>query len=516
MKKDKEFIKSLINKYLLLIFALALSMACRKNEKIFSGNKLNLRFSADTLYLDTVFNSVSSSTRALRVFNPNKEKIVLNSVSLARGESSFYRMNVNGINGRRVENVEILPEDSIYIFVEITPESKDSPELLYVDSIVFSADVGTQYVNVVSLVKDAYFHFPNRFIANFGLAYSTVGGILTFPNDKPHVVYGYLVVDENEELTLLPGTQMHFHSGSGLWVFNGGRLLVDPNDMGGYENQVVFQGDRLEPFYKDIPGQWGGALGGIFIMGNSTGNIINNAVIQNGTIGLLLDSTTLPNPNVRITNTIIRNHSRAGIFGGYAHVEGGNLLVYNCGLYALYALGGRYDFKHCTFANYWNQSVRSTPAVGLFNFFEDANGIFQVRDISRAYFGSCIIYGSNIQELGINELPGSSLSFEARNCLIRVNPDPDRRGYDITNAQRFNSCLFNLDPLFVNPTKREFFPIISYELKHRSPAIDQANFDDFLNLIEDIKGSLRPFQPPSGDTLGILPIPDIGVYEFSY
>jgi hypothetical protein len=425
-------------------------------------------------------------------------------VSLGRGGASFFRMNVNGTNGKEVKNIEILPEDSIYIFIEITPESKDSPELLYVDSIVFAADAGVQYVNVVSLVKDAYFHFPTRFIENFGLAYSTVGGQVTFPNDKPHVIYGYLVVDEGEQLTLQPGTQMHFHSGSGLWVFNGGRLLVDPNNMGDYENQVVFQGDRLEPFYKDIPGQWGGALGGIFIMGESNGNVINNALIKNGTIGILLDSTTSSAPNVRITNTEIKNHSRAGIFGGYAHVEGANLLVSNCGLYTLYALGGSYDFKHCTFANYWNQSTRSSPAVGLFNFFEDANGLFQLRDIRKAYFGSCILYGSNQQELGINELPSSNLSFEARNCLIKVNPDESRRGYDISNNQRFRNCFFNLNPGFINPSSSTEKPNVSFELDSSSAAIDVANFDDGLNFPLDILGNFRSFNG----------LPDIGAIEY--
>ena len=59
-----------------------------------------------------------------------------------------------------------------------------------------------------------------------------------------------------------------------------------------------------------------------------------------------------------IKNSIINNMSGLGILGQGAYIEGENLLVSNAGQYALALnIGGSYDFKHCTFANYYNLIV---------------------------------------------------------------------------------------------------------------------------------------------------------------
>ncbi|GCD76726.1 MAG: hypothetical protein ACK4EX_02550 [Thermaurantimonas sp.] len=474
-------------------------LSCRK-EFEFTSTRLDLRFSADTLYLDTVFTGLNSSTRILKVFNTSNEGIRIESVALARGEQSWYRLNVNGISGRSVENVEIGPRDSIYIFVEITPLS-NSLELLYVDSIEFRSGGRVRHVHLVSLVNDAYFHFPNRYIPGLGIPYSVAPCNTTLPNDKPHVIYGYWVVDSLCTLTILPGTKLHFHSGSGIWVYNGGTLLVDPQNTGSYENPVIFQGDRLEPFYKEIPGQWGGALGGIFLMGGSKNNVIQNALIKNGTIGIVLDSLDSPNSNTFIKNTRIFNFSRVGILGGFGSAEIQSTVVANCGLYCFYALGGRYSFTFTTFANYWNQSARGTPAVAITNFFEDPDRRIQVRDILKADFSSCIIYGANNQELGLYRAPASSngtFSYFFRNSLIKVDNDSTKRGFDISNPLFFQDCKFNLNPRFRD------IPSNNYSIDSISPVIDQAFFNDAIAIPLDIRGRFRS----NGG------LPDIGAYEY--
>ena len=45
-------------------------------------------------------------------------------------------------------------------------------------------------------------------------------------------------------------------------------------------NEVTFQGDRLDSWYKDIPGQWDR----IWLMPGSINNEINYAIIKNGNI----------------------------------------------------------------------------------------------------------------------------------------------------------------------------------------------------------------------------------------
>ncbi|MCC5917581.1 MAG: hypothetical protein JJU02_09685 [Cryomorphaceae bacterium] len=486
---------SVVFRYLPVLIALTLSvLACRRGDN-FAESGVKLTFSADTIYLDTVFSTVGSSTRVLKVFNPSSDAVNIDQIFLGRGQQSFYRLNINGNSAKSDTDVEILPRDSMYIFIEITGNTQAHPDPIYEDSIIFINKGETQWVNLVTLVQDAHFIYPTRYFTDSEINYSVFPCDTTFNSHKPVVIYGYAVVDANCELIIQDGAQFHFHKNSGLWVFNGGSLKVNPGGVIDYDNPVVFQGDRLEPFYKEIPGQWGGALGGIYIMGNSVNNIINNAVIKNGTIGLVADSTIAANPNLHITNTRFYNFSRAGIFGGYGNFEAENVVAANCGLYTFYALGGRYSFIHSTFANYWNQSSRSTPAIGLFNFFETPDNTFEVRDISKAYFGNCIIYGSNVNELGINQFPGTNLEYTFNRCILKIHPDTAERPFDITNSQKFQQPIVNQNPDFIDPLVND------YQLESTSPAIGTGNTDG-TNVFFDIKGESR------------TPLPDIGAYQF--
>jgi len=75
------------------------------------------------------------------------------------------------------------------------------------------------------------------------------------------------------------------------------------------ENEVIFEGDRLEPFYEDIPGQWQA----IWLYNGSVNNIVNHATIKNGTIGVLCDGDEQDPSKFQITNSQVYNHSNFGI-----------------------------------------------------------------------------------------------------------------------------------------------------------------------------------------------------------
>ena len=49
-----------------------------------------------------------------------------------------------------------------------------------------------------------------------------------------------------------------------------------------YENEVIFEGDRLEPSFEDIPGQWGA----IWLLNGSIENEFNYTTIKNSSIGI--------------------------------------------------------------------------------------------------------------------------------------------------------------------------------------------------------------------------------------
>lgn len=471
-----------------LVVALIFFSSCHK-DPIIKSSGVNLKFSADTVFLDTVFTSVGSSTYILKVFNPDNETVIVDNIRL-NNPASYYRLNVNGTASNNISDVEILPKDSIYIFIETTNNQAPPNQIVYEDQIIFENKGTIQDVKLVTLVWDAEFHYPDNFIvAGSGanatiIPYSIIDCNDQWTRGERHVVYGYVVVDEGCELTIDPGVEVYFHENSGLWVFNGGKLTVAENATPG--DSVLFTGDRLEPFYENSPGQWGGILGGIFIDDSATA-IINNAVIKNAVNAIRLDTAQFQN-QLTLTNTYILNSSRVGLYGGFGNVKAGNVVIANSGLYDLFCFGGNYEFRHCTFANYWSQSTRTTPAVVLTNFidFQNADGstFRRVRPLENAYFGNCIIYGNNTQELTLLEDQSNLFNYQFNNVLFKLNSIVNQRGFDISQPQ-FGSPLVNLDPQFVN------FNLNNYALDSASQAVDQGNNTDANNFTLDIRGNIR-------------------------
>ena len=103
---------------------------------------------------------------------------------------------------------------------------------MYEDSIVFDSGTNTQDVNLITLVKDAIFLFPEQNLdgtvetLNLGTEEEPIliegfyldDDQLNFTNEKPYVIYGYAGVPNNSILTINKGARVHFHSNSGILV----------------------------------------------------------------------------------------------------------------------------------------------------------------------------------------------------------------------------------------------------------------------------------------------------------
>ncbi len=76
--------------------------SCRKDFE-FAPSSGNLQFSKTTVYLDTIFANIGSSTYNLKVYNPSGDDISIPTIRLANGESSGYRLNVDGVPGKSFE-----------------------------------------------------------------------------------------------------------------------------------------------------------------------------------------------------------------------------------------------------------------------------------------------------------------------------------------------------------------------------------------------------------------------------
>jgi hypothetical protein len=109
-----------------------------------------------------------------------------------------------------------------------------------------------------------------------------------------------------------------------------------------------------------------------------------------------VQASILSNPNqptkLKITNTIIKNCSKWGLFTQYFSVWSGNNVIANCKEYcAAITMGGNCTFLHTTFANYYNQEGgrggQSCVYVGN-------NDGTQDWPIDSMYFANSIIDGS--------------------------------------------------------------------------------------------------------------------------
>ncbi|MFZ4740358.1 MAG: hypothetical protein ACOYLE_04260 [Bacteroidales bacterium] len=423
----------------LIIFTLIIILSsCRKEEDFITSTSAKLSFSADSVLFDTVFTTLGSVTKRLMVYNHNDQKINISSIRLANAAASMFRINIDGTPALQINNVEIAANDSMFIFVKVTvnPQNSDNP-LIVSDDIIFETNGNIQKVSLTAWGQDAYYHVPNHTITfsdGSKLYYSIADCSTPWVSGKPHVIFGYCVVDSATTLTIQQGTKVYFAPKAVLWVYKDGSLKV----TGSLHNEVKFQGSRLDMPYRDTPGQWGK----IWLSAGSKDNDINYAIIRNGSIGLQVDTVANANPNLKLNNTIIENMSVAGIYAQGSVIKATNTIVTNCGEYAIVlSIGGNYEFLHCTIGNYWNYSSRKTPSVVLNNYYKDNNDVIQLRPLVNAYFGNCIIYGNTDEELLLDYNASASFNYKFDYCLIKTK---------LSNATYFEHCKINIDPLFKN------------------------------------------------------------------
>jgi hypothetical protein len=169
---------------IILISTLCLSfsfISCKK-DKLLTDPSARVSFSQDSVLFDTVFTTIGSATRQIRVRNLNSQKINISSVRLEQGSSSPFIMNVDGVSGKEVKNVEILANDSVFIFIQVNvnPTNALSP-LIIQDKMLFDINGNQQSVALEAWGQDAHYHYPNKAIqyqTGF-LPYSTVSSLTT-------------------------------------------------------------------------------------------------------------------------------------------------------------------------------------------------------------------------------------------------------------------------------------------------------------------------------------------------
>ena len=407
---------------------LALFFSCKKDNFI-TDSSAKLEFSTDTVMFDTVFTTISSTTQQFKIYNRHNEFVKISSIYLANGNSTKFRLNINGIRATKLENVEIPPKDSLFVFVEVTldPNNTNNP-LAIVDSVVCKTNENIQDVKLVAFGQDVH------------LIKGQIIQTQTWNNDKPYLVYNSMLVDSLHTLTINAGTKIFFHRGSTMYVK--GNLVVN----GTKDNPVIFRNDRLEHVYDDIPSQWNGVL----LFSGSNNNNIEYAEIKNAVIGLQVGTIEHSGgAKLEIKNSKIENNSYAGVFAIASDIKAYNCVFANAGFYTTAIIaGGSYEFYHCTFANYWT-STRSEPSVILSNNVTIGETMY-LGNLTKAYFGNCIIWGNNSNEIGFSKEESVAFNYKFDHSVLKI--DATVNTSDETN---YLNILKNQDPKFKS-TYRDF------------------------------------------------------------
>ncbi len=446
---------------LFFIVAFSLSMvSCKKNNLL---SKKNLSFSVDTLVFDTVFTTIGSTTKQFKIYNKESKTVQIDEIELVGGESSPFRMNVDGLMGTKMTNIKLEGKDSLFVFVEVTLDiNSQTLPLIIEDSIRFRTNGKDQYVKLAVWGQDAYFHYKDL---NEG----------TWPNDKPHVIYGYAAVDSAKTLNIQAGTQVHLHKNAIFYVYKS-----TLNVQGTIGNEVVFQGDRLEQDYQDISGQYYG----IYFQ-EARPSTIDYAIIKNGTSGVHLFSEDPTNSGytLTMTNTIIQNQARYGVFiYSGAKVKAENCIISKNGTHALLVIeGGDFNFNHCDLLGY---GASPNPAVGISNFFTNyQTATTNVGSINEGVLYNCVVSGSLATEMALDtmQLAGVTLNFDFKNCLIKSET--------VQTDSFYQSIIWNNNPLFTDPAIYDFSFLVNSPLNGNGFA---------TSVITDVFGNPRNNPPDIG------------------
>lgn len=476
--------------FLFFLCILAFFSSCKKEHTLSSDPACKLAFSTDTVLFDTVFTSLGSSTHQLKIYNSYEEDLNISEIRLFGGESSRFRINVDGEEGTRFSDKVIPATDSLYTFLNVTidPTDENTPFVIE-DSILFVTNGNQQIIHLVAWGQNAHYIVADQYISSLRYPFKIVADSLEtthWRDDRPYVVYGYALINSYGTLHIHEGVHVYFHDKSGILSWSDGQLIVE----GSAEKPVMMEGDRLEPYFKNQPGQWDR----IWLMDGRAGadHRIEHAIIRNGFIGVQTESIFKPTQcALRIYNSIIENHTGMGIYSVLYAIEANNMVIDNCGQYAFAVVnGGDYIVKHSTIGNLWWKSPRTTTSLFFNNYFDDETTGTRTEFPFNFEMGNSIVYGNATEELSTDfSAVNVDTTYLFDHCLFKSEK------YN-NSFPGFQNCIFNEDPLFVDYRAFDYHlnDVLSPAVGAGSPSI----------------GALVPYDLDGKNRTGA---PDLGAYQ---
>ena len=392
-----------------------------------------LSFSTDTLSFDTIFTTIGSTTGYFMIYNKNDEALKIDRILLASGGRSGFRINVDGRKGDNFSEIPIWKKDSLYVAVEVTvdPNDNNSPFIIY-DSVVFITNGIAKSVRLEAYGQNAH-------ILRGGAIFNRD---TTLTAERPYLVYDSIMIPEGVTVNVERGVSFYMHKGA-KWLIDG---TIKTN--GTHDEPITFRGDRLNNLnlfsttisYDKVSSQWDG----MFFGASSFDNELNYTMIRNGISGLTFEESTPDNKKMDIRNSQITNMDGNVLWAVNCHIEASNTEFSNASDHLVMLSGGKYQFTHCTMANYMppimmskNRS-RYTQSLTLYdriiNKGEDNKEETLMFPLIQAYFDNCIIDGNSFSADTTKKYSGEIAFFTDS---AYVNGDNEQFNY------RFNHCAIN-------------------------------------------------------------------------
>ena len=356
---------------------------------------LRLAFSHDTVLFDTVFTTMGSSTKQVMVYNPNKNAVHIDRVSMREGK--HFRINLDGENNLdQLRDITLRGGDSLFLFIRtyIDPLNENSPVFIE-DDIAFGMNGNTQKINLQAYGQDIV-----KIQGKDGLKVYPQDLILT--SRKPYLMYDTVAVGGN--LIIEAGATIYMHTGAMIYAY--GNVTA----QGEKDAPITIRSDRTDRLFDSVPyrmasGQWDG----IYLVHAketpTTTYQLDYVNILSGSIGLYVysEATGAPLPKLNLTNSRIHNHSIYGLVLQNVDATVVNCEISNCASYCVYLAGGKHDFVHNTIASYYGYPYTDMNLHQ--NIFADDVAAVYINNLSKnmaktvSSFSNCIITGGREKSL---------------------------------------------------------------------------------------------------------------------
>ena len=504
----------------ILILVMAAIASCSDDILSDAGAQPSYELNDSGCYnLGVLLTGHHTATQKLMLYNRQKGELALTSICLRGGESSIFRINVDGMAGTDFTDPDFLhiaQGDSLYILVEAAfTGEQDERDVLREDYLDILCNGRMQSIRLVVTTRDV------EELQNDTIRRDTTwleGGI-----DK--LIYGSLTIANGATLTIEPDVTLYLHDHASIEVY--GTLRI----CGTLEQPVTLLGDRTDKifdnlYYRDMAAQWGG----IHIYSGSTGNLFNYADIRGMTTGIVLEQdstdtrflseaptgTVIPGDPKRYAygpdflsderqQLIVRNSLIMNSDSSLIAAHGSNMIIENsCLMNSAGALlelaGGAYDITHCTLANYNYWAAFSKCDVVMRNYDAPTDSTRQWRPLYRCNFTNSIIYGNSGMDPNIDAngycvfvdeagMPVDSIyNYRLDHCLVHSTS-----GFDDDDCI---AILWDADPLYLLVDMPNY--ICDPHLQAESPCVAVGESRTTARLPQDRDGHPRAPQPSLG------------------